>query len=178
MAMTPATGASPYCTAAQATAYHDWRQWADLLKTDDTRYASEAATQGDARLTQWLKAASGKLEMACFEGGAYAAADLQALASNAGNGAEVLAELVADLGYWIGSKARYPGIDPKDVPGALGALATLDALYAGRRIWPFLESIDAGLVDEIELAPAGSAAEQLRPSIQAGRLFGSRPSER
>src|SRR5262245_45081022 len=95
MVQTVISGVSAYCTVSQFLDRRDWRTVGRLLSDTDTVPANRAAVEADAKLGALLKGASGRIERACFRGGRYTAADLEALAET--NAGEDLADLIADL---------------------------------------------------------------------------------
>lgn len=172
VAQTPSGVSTPYATAADLFVYHDWQQVADLLRDGDgprpTRVAM-ADTTGvpGSLLSALLLAASGELESACLIGNRYSTADLQALT---GSGLARLKKLVADLAFWTLAQRRQPGAsDPDKVPGAKQALAELDRLRDGQRIFGLAESAEAGLPDTREPVAGENPSSTLS---RASPLFG------
>jgi hypothetical protein len=172
---TPLTSATAYCDGPTFVIFHDWRTAGDLLVDDDTRLADATAVASSATLATLLLAASGEVEAACLVSGRYTPDDLNALT---GSTQAFLQKLVADLAYWRMMQRRWPDADVANVPGAKSALEMLDRLRLGERIFGLQEVADAGLAEEVEMAPAGSAYEQNRVSVEANRFFGARFSER
>lgn len=148
MAQTPLGTATPYCTAASLCVYHDGAQICDMLRDGDGPRPSRLAildgtSDPGAMLATILLGASGELESACLIGDRYSPLDLAALT---GSGLQRLTKLVADLAFWTLAQRRQPGsADPDAVPGAKQALAEMDRLRNGERIFGFQESADAGL---------------------------------
>lgn len=172
MAQTPLVTATPYCSVARLFIYHDWQQVSDLVRDGDeprpTKLALlDSANEPGASLVLMLLAASGELESACLIGKRYKPVDLAALT---GSGLGRLEKIVADLGFWALQQRRQPGsADPKNVPGALQALAELDRLRDGERIFSLTESADAGNPS------VGQPDPSQRPNAvtgEASRIFG------
>ncbi|AWM38710.1 hypothetical protein GobsT_30990 [Gemmata obscuriglobus] len=175
MPQTPNGAAAPYCSVALFLEYHDWQQIADLIRDGEGPRPTRArildgTTPSDeyTRINRVLLAASGELEGACFVGKRYSTDDLAALT---GSGAERLRKIVADLAFWTLSQRRQPGsADPDTVPGAKQALAELDRLRDGDRIFPLQESANAGLPSTSDPDPS----QQANPLItNAERFFGT-----
>ena len=167
MPLTPDTGASPYCDAPTFLLFYDNRRVGQLVRDDDSQ-ATAAELLVDPVLARCLAHASGELESACLVGGRYRPADLQALA---GNGAALLASLVADLAY--GKICRRRGLPAAEMPQVEAAEAKLKALEAGEAALPFLEVEQAGLVAVAPYTPADLLALD-RPTDRARRYFGGR----
>jgi hypothetical protein len=173
VAQTPNSASEPYCTPANFLVYHDWKLVASLVRDDESDLPTKAdllddGTDAGEMVVAFLMAASGELESACQVAARYSPADLAALT---GAGAARLSKLVADLAFWRLSQRRQPNAaDPKNVPGAVQALEDLDRLRDGERIFPFVESADAGLpsVSDPDLS------QQANPLIQeASPYFGT-----
>lgn len=148
MAQTPTGTSTPYATAANLFVWHDAAQVADMLRDGEgprpTRLAMlDTASEPGALLHAILLGACGELESACLVGKRYSTADLTALTYS---GLNRLRKIVSDLAFWTLCQRRQPGAaDPEKVPGAKQALAELDRLRDGERIFGFTESAAAGL---------------------------------
>lgn len=172
MPATPATTASPYCTAFQAMQYHDYEQIADLLRDGDDARPSRGGAMASAIFAQMLLAASGELESACLRGQRYTPEDLNALT---GAGAAFLQKTVADLAFWRLMQRRQPAsADPERVPGAKQAMESLEALKSGERIFPFLETQLASEQPSTVLPNPGGVGRITGSAF--GRIFGSHGS--
>lgn len=164
MAKTVISGTTAYCTAAQVVVFFDWRTLARLLSDTTTPLASSAAVQADANLAALLKAASGRLEAACFRGGRYTTADLAALTSSY-NGGQFLAKLVAGLTVSDCYERRPdPGRKLPDL--AVQAEALIKQLEEGEAIFPFQETADAGVVSHQTITQAQIAARRDKVWLQ------------
>ena len=169
--MTPISGAEPYCDAATALQYHDWRQWADLCSDSDSRgntttIVDSGAADG-AKLLQLLRSASGEVEEWCLKGGRYAPTDLAALT---GNSQARLQELVADLAFWRATKRRWPDASHSKVAGAEDAEKALVRLGSGETIFGLIEAIEASNPSVTTLDPG----DDRRTVRAASRMFGNR----
>ena len=175
MAATPASSATPYCSATRLLVFHDRQQVADMLRDGDDcrptcRAILDTATVAGANLARIMLAASGEVDSACLAGERYTPADLLALTYA---GEAYREKLTADLAFWRLAQRRQPGsAEPARVPGAQQALAELDRLRDGSRIFAFLETADAGLPSVIEPGPA-PGRNTVRKST---RLFGGHGS--
>ena len=143
MPMTPDSGALPYATPAQMLVFCDARRLGMLVRDDNTQ-STPSQLLADPNLVQFLATASGEVETAALAGSRYKATDLAALQLAGGNGAAMLARLVARLAYGIIDERRNPGSDPH--PATVAALKQLDDLRSGMAIFPFAEAAAAGLV--------------------------------
>lgn len=165
--LTPNGGLTAYCTPATFLSTYDWRLVGQLARSDGTQAtATELLT--DPVLAHALAAASGEVELACMAGGRYAAADLAALA---GNGAAILAGLVADLAF--GRMKRLRGARTDDLPQHAEALATIERLRGGQEVFPFAEAEAAGLAAVGEFTPSDYLRLN-RITDHAARFFGVR----
>ncbi len=174
MAQTPLSTATPYCSALKLFTYHDAQQCADMLRDGDGPRPSrlcilDPTSDPGAVLLEILLGASGELESACLIGDRYSPTDLGALT---GSGLQRLTKLVADLAFWTLAQRRQPSsADPEKVPGAKQALAELDRLRNGERIFGLQESADAGLPDVSEPEPTRNIGSPV--VSQSSRFFGT-----
>jgi len=174
VAQTPTGVSTPYATAANLFVWHDSAQVADMLRDGEgprpTRLAMlDTDSDPGSLLHTILLGASGELESACLVGKRYSPADLAALTYS---GLNRLRKIVSDLAFWSLCQRRQPGAaDPDKVPGAKQALAELDRLRDGERIFGFTESAQAGLPSVSEPDPNQNLAGTV---IQdGGRFFGN-----
>lgn len=173
MAKTPNSNSSSYLTAAEFLKRKDWRTIADLCSDDDRRPATAAAFLADAtklaNLQALLDDAAGMVEAACLKGNCYTPEDLAALT---GVGQKLLYRLIADLteGYAI---ERRPDRKRPTPPAYERALELLDMLATGQRIFPTVESMDAGN-PEIEVEDAAIVEDRALTTYRADRFFGRR----
>ncbi len=174
MAQTPLSTATPYCSALKLFTYHDAQQCADMLRDGDGPRPSrlcilDPTSDPGAVLLEILLGASGELESACLIGDRYSPTDLGALT---GSGLQRLTKLVADLAFWTLAQRRQPSsADPEKVPGAKQALAELDRLRNGERIFGLQESANAGLPDVSEPEPTRNLGSPV--VSQSSRFFGT-----
>jgi hypothetical protein len=157
--------------------YCDWRPLAQLVSDSGQQsYPSSIAFQSDSILAQALLTASGMVESACLRGNRYTAADLQVLN---GAGQAHLQWMVAWLAVGIMIRRR-PGIGiplPDEWNAITGQGGWLDQLASGHRIFGFLETEAAGLVETHDLIE--SDLQRKRSIItQARRYFGKRAQDR
>ena len=187
MAATPVTTTVSYCSPQQALLFHDYEQIADLLRDGDDARPSRGGVLGSGMFAQLLLAASGKLESACLRGQRYNVEDLLAFSAKAAAdsiaagvpvynaGWALLQKLVADLMFWELTQRRQPAsANPDRVPGAKEALATLEALKTGERIFPFLETQLASEQPSTVLPNPGGVGRLNGSAF--GRIFGSHGS--
>ena len=177
MPQTPAGVAEPYLDAAGLFRFVAPEVAADSLRPAPdaprpTRRAMEdPASVPGAILKDVLLAASGELESACRVGKRYSPADLSALT---GSGLLHRNRVLAGLAAWRLQQRLKPGTaDPRLVPGALEALAELDRLRDGDRVWGFEEAAAAGL-PQVAPRPEPSRVSPPTPITAAGRFFGKR----
>lgn len=145
------------------------------MNDGDGPRATYSAVLGDSTLAAILLDASGELESACIIGNRYKPEDLQALLVDDGAGAGLLRAIVAHLAFWRLCQRRMPlSGDPKQVPGAQQSLDALSMLRDGERIFPFVESADAGLPDTVNPSdPLTNPNVVNTINVQACRFFGS-----
>jgi hypothetical protein len=97
-------------------------------------------------LASRMAAASGMLESALLRSSRYAATDIVALLSMGGNSAEYLKEILADICMFKLCTRRPGPAPPETVVSAYNeALAALNDLSTGSRIFAFVEAEAAGL---------------------------------
>lgn len=167
---TPLSSSASYCTAAEFVKRYDLRQIGDLIGDDDTRVdGCNIATHPNVLAA--LEDASGEVEMACLVGKRYVPTDLNTLT---GMSKRRLQKLVSDLAMWCLMCRRYPAMEPTTTYS--GAVALLQQLREGVRIFGLEETADAGLpkhkfvdLQEIETLNLGTH--------QARRFFGVRAKE-
>lgn len=158
---------------------------------------ADSTTSGGAVVYEHLLAASGLVESACLRGERYSVFNLMDWASMSasektafetilgrswtaadtaqnlvGSSRRLLKRIVICLA--IGTLSRFKTRTAGDERDESFGFEMLDALSAGKRIFSLTEVGDAGLPDNVDMAPAGSTEEDDRISVQAGRLFGSR----
>lgn len=187
----PNSSATPYAAITDVTDLRDYRQWADLFNDDNTRLTSAVAVQNHALTLRALRWASAQIESAVTVGMRYKPEDLIELTESqiipiaqGGDGIqsafvvakEMLINLTVDLAFWWLKKRRYASIKPDQISGAQEALDTLEYLRRGERVFPILDSQDAGVgADVVPLdieTDVQTAAEPI--SVRAGRFFGMR----
>jgi hypothetical protein len=174
MALTPLTSATSYCTPAQLVQRKDWRGIADSINDTDQPRVSYNAVVNSPIVAAALLDASGELESACITGNRYLPTDLQAMLTNGGAGAGLLVSLVASLAWWRLYSRRMPvTARPEDVASARTALEMIEKLRLGERVFPFVESAEAGLPDTVNPDDINTNPVLLnRIGVQASRFFG------
>lgn len=161
------------CPASAFLKRYDIRSVADLLSRDGTRIGgtvpATATVEADVNLIAALKSGSGMLESACTKGGRYTVADLESLT---GNSLELLYSIVSDLTMARLIQSRPDKRIPLP-PAYQEALAWLDQLAEGERIFGIQEAMDAGRADHENEDAADVEARNLA-TYQADRFFGRR----
>lgn len=176
MTLTPLTSAGSYLPTAAMLSRYDWRSIGDLCSDNDVRIPQatllgNGVISGNANFQAALIDASGMVEEACILGERYQPADLLALpAGSAGQGA--LYRLVADIAIGLINQRR-PDKSKGVPPQYEAALKMLDALADGKRIFPFLETAKAGIIDH-KVESARDVAARNQVTWQANRFFGTR----
>jgi hypothetical protein len=176
-----ASGVAPYCTVAQFLVRVDWNTVAQLLSDKPQSGVVSILTQSEVEtsdtLLAILKEACGYVEMACIKGERYSVADLVALAAGSladgsYNAGETLAGLVADIAL-ARIYDRRPDRRAEMPERCQEAWAKLDLLAEGELIFPFVESADAGHLDEDEIVDS-DLQRRNGLTYQASRYFGNR----
>lgn len=120
------------------------------LASNTTTPVSAAELLTDANVIAALRDASGIFESAASVGGRYSKEDIAVILAAANTNAQgMLFRIVADVA-WAQLFERRPN---KDIPTPASmerSLQWLDYLADGRRIFPFLESEEAGHIERIE----------------------------
>ena len=120
------------------------------LASDTTTPVPAADLPTDPNVIAALRDASGVVESATSVGGRYSKADIAAiLAKPTSNACGLLYRIVTDIA-WAGLFERRPNKDMPTPPSMERSLAWLDMLADGKRIFPFLESEDAGVMQRVE----------------------------
>lgn len=182
--MTPNSSTVPYLTVQDFLARKDMYSVAQWV-TDNNGYEQPQipsplpqALYHNVNLLQAISAACGELEMACFRGQAYAAADLQALVAQGGVAAAAMKSLLADLVMMELIKRRAGPAPPETVVQAYNkAMDQLDALSRGERIFPFIETESAGVVTTRVVPPRQYFANNMI-TARWNRFWGVRQAER
>lgn len=157
-----------FATVADLFVYHDSEMVADMLRDGQVARPTLAVmltvgSPSNVMLVRFLKLGTGLIESACLIARYYSPADLARLVEidpatskpYGGGSAEFLIKLNADLTYYALAQRRQPNAgDPKNIPGAVEALATLDKLRDGERIFSFTETQEAGLVSVVTPEPS------------------------
>lgn len=176
MALTPAGALTPYCTVTDITNRADVRTLGDYLSDTGTRLTpAEVTTSGTSGvLYALMQEASGEFESRMMRGKRYQAADVAALLTQAGNGAQLVAGIVAGWALLLVWQRRPTRFAADDMPlHARIAGEKMEALSDGEAILPFLEAEQAGLEahhieDETDVVQRNGAATIAR------RFYGTR----
>ena len=183
MALTPAGATTPYCTVQDILVRADYRTVGDYLgpssagANEGQRLTlAQITTSGTAGgdLYKLMQEASGEFESRLSRGERYQAADIQAMVAQAGNGAQVIAGIVAGWTLLLVWQRRPTRFAADDMPlHARLAGEKMEALSSGEAILPFLEAEEAGLEahhveDESDVVTRNGAATIAR------RMFGKR----
>jgi hypothetical protein len=161
---TPNGTSTPYASVTDLMNYRDWRTLADWISINDAR-GTQSAFETNPIVATHLLMNSGEVESACFRGGRYQLADLQALT---GAAQQLLVRLVCWL--TIASLARFKTRTKDPAPEGEWAEKTLEALRNGNAVFSLQEvSNDAFMAEASEAYP-----RHQRPSWEAERMFGQR----
>lgn len=197
----PNSSVVAYASGDDMVAARAWTQLADLLVDPTTRTGTVTPPNSSAAVIttfttvdglgyRALRWASAQIEAAVTAGQRYKPEDLQTLAqlqiipiAQGGDGSttafmvgrDLLVGLCCDLAFWWLTKRRKPGVRPEQVSGVYDALAMLDALARGERIFPFTETQAAGLPEVAVLDRETDISQASEPlSVVASRMFGHR----
>ena len=115
-----------------------------------------------------LQDGSGLFESACSVGGRYSQDDIAVItAAPTSAAAGMLYRIITDLA-WAGLFERRPNKDMPTPASMERSLAWLDMLADGRRIFPFLQTEAAGVIERVEASVEdverrNTAVDQARP---------------
>lgn len=181
MPLTVNTGAASYLSATTYLGMHIDPRWVSEkvsvngsgvgMNPDGTVNLTTLAA--DARLGKALARASGMVEAAATKGARYDPLDLAALT---GNAQAFLEGVVADLTTGILMNDLRPDPTPNLTPSYLQALAWLEQLAQGERVFAFAETQQAGLIADEKDTPATVCARH-GVVADARRFFGRRNNE-
>ena len=175
MTQTLATNATSYAAPADILARVDARLVGDLCGDLGVRITA-AALATDANFLAAIKDACALVEMACFKGQRYLAADLALLAASTGVAQGTLFRLLARLTVAC-LYERRADLEMKQPWIYEQAKEDLERLAAGEQIFPFAQSALAGVpADLIETAQDVEARNGM--VYQAARYFGRRGNRR
>lgn len=120
--------------------------------------------------------ASGLFESACSVGGRYSKEDIAViLAAPTTAACGMMWRILTDIA-WAGLFERRPNKDIPTPPSLERSLAWLDMLADGRRIFPFLQSEDAGVMEVVHVTP--DDIEQRNGAVYQARAFYGTRSDR
>jgi len=168
---TPNSAASSYATPSDMLDHYDIRTVADLINDTSVRTGGSpnpvpATVEADPKLVKALNAAAGIIEAATLRSKRYFVADLQALD---GCSKEFLIQINCDLAMGLLYRRRP---DKGQIPPFFtAAMAWLDQLANGERVFSFEENEDAGL-PRAYVETAADVEERAMVAQQACRYFG------
>ena len=172
MPLTPNSSTAPYCTGTQFTVIFDWRTAADLLSDIDASLTNAAAVAASAVLLEMLMEGAGQIEMATSIGNRYQPADLTTLAASGTAMGSRIARLNAAITMeycW----RRRPDKEMPAMPEFEEASLMLKSLSEGELVFGFVESMNAGVLQDYVETPFDVAARNM-PSKIAQNMFGRR----
>lgn len=184
------SGFASYATPSDFVEFRDWRLIGDLIRDDDRRAANVAEVLASTKVQLSLNVATGMIESEMFRGGRYSRADMKRLLAQIGDpddgdaakytmARDFLRQLTCDLAFWILNKRRKPDTEADKIAGVKEALETLESLRHGEAIFPFLESVGAGVGEYAMLDPYTSqgihkSRKPFKTSVGSNRMFGHR----
>jgi hypothetical protein len=173
MPKTPIGGFSSYASPADFLARVDVSV-PGLLCRDDDSQASATELLTDPNLATALQDASGIVESTILQAEMYTVADLQALPVGS-NSLNLLKRIICGLA--LGFLRQRRGImEQVDYPIYTQAVAYLDALQEGTKIFAFAETADAGVVDVSSMTDIDWYSLPL--TTNQGRYWGTRSNRR
>jgi len=177
MTMTVNSGFAPYCTPTEFCSVFDYRSFAQLASDTDIPLASQSALISSPVLGTQLGIGAGQIEMACTVGARYDPADLSLLITPVSgfipNGGYALIEMNASLAAAGMFGRRFESVPDEMRARIEDAIAKLEALEKGADIFPFLETQQAGLVQD-HRETAYEVSRRMLPSWVARRCVGIR----
>lgn len=143
------------------------------LASDTTTPVSGGALLTDPNIKAALQDASGLFESAVARGGRYSQADIAViLAAPTSAAAGMMFRIVSDLA-WIHLFERRPNKNVPTPASVERSLAWLDMLADGQRIFPFVETEEAGVMKRVESEVADVEAQN-GAVYQARAYYGTR----
>jgi hypothetical protein len=173
---TPASASSSYLSPAEFLARTDWRTIGQLCSDAEGVSVPFANLATDANLNAALDDASGDLEAACFMGQKYRTEDLAMLKTTACVARARMYRIIRDraLAYLLERRPDFSAQLPQGVEKSMDrSEAWLEQLAQGVRIFGFLETMDAGRIDQNILTNDEITQRNLLV-VQAERYFGIR----
>lgn len=172
MPKTPSSLPTSLITLGEFLKRVDWRPVADLLSDTGQRFSFEQLA-GNEALQAAFDAAMGEVESACLCGNRYSPADLAALT---GVGRAMLYKLLTDLTLMF-LYDRRPTASMPSTDMFKRAMAKLEQLRHGERVFSLQETMDAGEVDH-EVEDRADVDARNLTTVQASRFFGVRGPRR
>jgi len=173
MAQTLASSTALLCPVAEFLKRVDRVAVAKLASDVPGVPVDQGSLASDPNVLAALQDASGLVESACSVGGRYSQADIAAiLAAPTTAACGMLYRIVADIA-WAGLFERRPNKDIPTPPSMERSLTWLDMLADGKRIFPFLQSEDAGVMQRVE-ATVDDVDQRNGAVYQARPFWGTR----
>lgn len=176
MAKTPASATTSYLSPAEFLKRTDVRTVGQLCSDTEGFTITPDALANDPNLQVALDDAAGDLEAACLVGKKYVTADLAALAATACVSRAFMFRIIRDraLGNLLKRRPNFMVQLPAGVVDSMDRSDVwLEQLAQGVRIFGFLETQDAGRIDQNILTAAEVKARN-GLVVQAERYFGIR----
>lgn len=170
--LTPNSAANPFCMPTDFVVIFDWRTIAELLSDTDAALTNQAAVINSPILNTLLMQGAGQIEMATSRGNRYQPSDLTTLAASGTVAGQRLKRLNAAITMEMCWRRR-PDKEMPPMPEFDEAEAILGALENGEKVFGFVETMNAGMLQEYEETGRDVRSRNL-PSYIAQNLFGRR----
>lgn len=175
--MTPDSTNVPYLTPQDYLARKDYNSVAQYCNDNPGTPITPlpAALYTNFNLLVALNSACGELESACLRGLAYSVSDLQSLQ---GASLDYMKTILSDLATYRIMTRRLGPAPPETIISAYNsAMASLDALSRGERIFSFVQTAQAGVASTQAIPQWQGFANNLI-SARWGSFFGIRQDQR
>lgn len=176
MAKTPQSTGTSYLSPEDFLTRTDARTVGQLCSDVEGTVVSPTALLTDPNLKACLMDASGELESAAMMGGKYTMSDLTALVASGSAAAGTLYRIIRDitLAYLRDRRPDQGHAIPDGVERSMiRSQAMLEQLAQGVRIFGFVETMQAGVMDE-NILTAAEVTNRNGLVVQAQRYFGIR----
>lgn len=170
--LTVNSAASAYIAGTDFVVMFDWRTAADLLSDVDAGLANATAVANSTVLNTILMQAAGQIEMATSRGNRYQPSDLTTLAASG----TVMGERLKRLNGAIAMEFLWRRRPDKEMPVMTEfdeAQQMLAALETGEQVFGFVETMDAGVLQDYK-ENATDVQNRNLPSYIAQNIFGRR----
>lgn len=174
MAQTLASSTDLLCPVAEFLKRAD-KTAVGKLASDAATPVAAGALATDPNVIAALRDAGGDFESAACRGGRYSKEDIAAILATDTNARAKLYRLVSDLA-WCYLFERRPNKDAEEPPSMRRSLAWLDMLADGERIFPFLETEAAGVIQHVQAA--ADDVEARKGAVYQARDFYGQRSDR